>query len=118
MRIRCKVIVLLGVLLLCTSCDEVEQFETSIVFISDNGMEVDCSDEVNRGKTEVDDVLHVCEVTISPETEIVNRTGQPVPVDRLRAGDEIRITLLEPTDIGEENRSFTASKLQLLTSER
>ncbi|MFX3632306.1 MAG: hypothetical protein ACE3L7_22310 [Candidatus Pristimantibacillus sp.] len=103
-------------LMTVTACGSpVETFEDTIDSMNDNGFLVNCSEEVNRGKTgNINAIGYLCNVDITNTTSFEDDQGNALQYEDFVQGDFIRITLAKPQNISETNRTFDAKEIVLL----
>lgn len=109
-------LILIVICFILTGCSSpVQTFEDTIDSKNDNEFVVNCSEEVNRGKTgNINDIGYLCNVTINSTTIFEDGTGDGLRFEDFEQGDFIRITLTKPQDISEKNRKFDAKEIVLL----
>lgn len=79
---------------------------------------VNCSDEVNKGKTQVDDIGYLCRVHIDENTVISNEQGEPIQLSELTTEDIVRIVPVKPQNVKKGKREFTAKEITVLESDK
>lgn len=91
----------------------IKSFEDTIDSIRNNEIIVNCSDAVNRGKTEVNGIGYLCSIHVDAETELRSKQGHVIQMEDFSNGDKIRITSSSPINF-QKKRNFTAKEIILL----
>lgn len=107
---------LILVCLILSACGQTRTFEGAL-FRTDtdkSAFGVDCSDEINKGKVNVDDVGYVCTVKTDGKTRLKDAEGRSLKPEDFSSGDLVRVTLSRAQTITESNRSFQAKEIVLL----
>lgn len=83
--------------------------------ITDEGFIINCSDEVNKGRQNVNSIGYGCLVNYSSETVFQNANGEALPLKELPSGTEVLVTLTKSVNI---KRAFEREQqLELVAKE-
>ncbi len=106
---------LIWVCLFLSACGQTRTFEGTLFHTESekNVFNVDCSDEINQGKVNVDDVGYVCSVKINEKTVLKDAEGSSLKPEEFSSGDLVRVTLSRAQRITEKNRTFKAKEIVL-----
>ncbi|REE78557.1 hypothetical protein A8990_12631 [Paenibacillus taihuensis] len=91
----------------------IKSFDDTIDSIRNNEFIVNCSDAVNRGKTEVNDIGYLCSIHVDATTELKSNQGNTIQMDDFSAGDKVRIISSKSINF-QKKRNFTAKEIILL----
>lgn len=106
---------LIMVCLLLSACGQTRTFEGTL-FHTESGtnvFNVDCSDEINQGKVNVDDVGYLCKIKWDENTQLKDAEGKSLKPEDFSSGDLVRVTLSRAQRITEKNRTFQAKEIVL-----
>lgn len=103
----------------------VKTFETTIDSVqnqnqdqnqdNDPGLLVNCSDQVNRGKRDRDDIGYLCSIKVTDETKLADADGTPLTFDDFANGDSVRITFSKGKNISSRHlRQYNAAEITRL----
>lgn len=93
-------------------------FEDRIDTIETNGLMVNCSAEVTKGKNQVNDIGYLCRVHIDEDTVIKNERGEPIKLPELTTEDVVRIVPVKPQNVKNGKREFTAKEITVLEQDK
>ncbi len=93
--------------LLLAGCSATRSFEARFEAIEDGRLVVNCSDEVNRGKRNVDAVGYPCYVQLTEETRLTDENGGEFAARDLKSPALLRIVMTKPRKIDEKPSSRT-----------
>ena len=107
---------LISISFLLIGCTGIKSFEGRLYSIKDNYFEVDCSDEVNKGKTDIKDIGYPCVVLITDKTKFSNENGNQLSVKDFPDDASVKVILENPRSISKskETREFEAKEIILL----
>ncbi|GMK45723.1 hypothetical protein PghCCS26_28510 [Paenibacillus glycanilyticus] len=108
--------ILLAVCLCCflAACGKIKVFEDRIDSIETNELMVNCSAEVTKGQSQVNDIGYLCRVHIDENTVIQNERGEPIKLSELTTEDVVRIVPVKPQNVKKGKREFTAKEITVL----
>lgn len=106
------IVLLCGFLAACGQ--KVKVFEDYIDTIGADELLVNCSDEVNKGESQVDAIGYLCRVHVDEKTVIQNENGEPVPFSELTKEDVVRIVPVKPQNIKKGDREFIAKEITVI----
>lgn len=121
-KVVCAMLLILAVMMLSGCQKKSETFEGRIVGISDQGLNVGCSEEVNRGAKASEDVLHICMVEIKADTIIHDMNGNPLTANQLWTDSPVQIVINEPIRFRDyvndsESQPLVAKEITLMSEE-
>jgi len=80
-------------------CGASAVFEAEFDSYKNGVLTVDCSDEVNKGKRNIDDVAYLCGIRIAENTKIAAESGTAVSFEEMEPAAPLRIVLTKPRKI-------------------
>ncbi|QMV40033.1 hypothetical protein [Cohnella cholangitidis] len=99
--------------LLIVGCgSSVSTFEGTVEAYHDDRLLVNCSDEVNKGKKNIDDVGYICSVQVTDKTNVTDEAGNPLEIEQLPQSAFVKVTLVKARNIkdSESRRSKLEAK--------
>lgn len=107
---KIKWMILLLLLLLLVACSRIDTMTKTIDSIESNQVSVNCSDEVNGNKINVNSIGYDCTVLITEETVLSINENTNATIEDFNVGDQVRIHLKKPINIQKE-RTFEAKEI-------
>jgi len=105
--------------LLIMGCgSRVSTFEGTVDAYHDDRLLVNCSDEVNKGKKNIDDVGYICSVQVTDKTRVTDEAGNPIDIERLPQSAFVKVILLKARNIKKvesRNSGLVAKELNLIS---
>lgn len=95
-------------------CDSSRVFEASLFGVQGATVQIDCSDEINKGKKNVDDVGYICEVEVGDHTAIVDSEGGAVALGDIPAEAKLKIELIRSVNLKKKRVGLRAKKITWL----
>ncbi|MBB5324065.1 hypothetical protein HNQ34_001157 [Anoxybacillus tepidamans] len=110
------VILLILVSLLLIGCTGTKSFEGILYGTEENYFIVECSNAVNKGKNNVEDMSYPCTVQITDQTKFSDENGNKLSVDDFTGEVTVRVILVTPQTISQskESRDVEAREIILL----
>ncbi|MGM0876233.1 MAG: hypothetical protein ACQEWV_16045 [Bacillota bacterium] len=100
-----SVILLILISLLLIGCTGTKSFDGRLYDIEESYFEVDCSNEVNKGKKSVEDIGYPCTVQITDKTMFSNENSNQLSVEDFTEEASVRVILANPKNISKSNES-------------
>jgi hypothetical protein len=85
--------------ILLTGCGSTNKFEGRLDSVKDGFFFVNCSDEVNKGKRNIDAVGYVCKVELTKGTQFMNEDGMNLSMKDFPLESFVRVVLVHPENI-------------------
>lgn len=95
-------------------CDSTRVFEASLFGVQGTTVQIGCSDEINKGKKNVDDVGYICEVEVGDRTAIVDSEGSAVAIGDITAEAKLKIELTRAVNLKKKRVGLPAKKITWL----
>lgn len=119
-KVVCAMLMILAAMMLSGCQKKSDTFEGRIERISDQGLHVACSEEVNRGAKASEDVLHICMVEITDDTIIHDKNGNSLTMNQLWTDSTVQIVINEPIRFRDyvydsESQPLVAKEISLMS---
>lgn len=109
-----SIFVFLALIVGCSSL--VSSFEGRVGSVSQNSIEVDCSNAVNRDKKgAIPDIGYICHVDVTEDAIITDNNGKLITIKDLQQGQTVIVILKEKMDIREDKRDVIAKEIKVLS---
>ncbi|MEK3885008.1 DUF3221 domain-containing protein [Paenibacillus sp. PL2-23] len=121
-KLVCMGLLLFAVMMLTGCQKKSDTFEGRIEGLTDQGLLVGCSEEVNRGAHAAEDVGHICRVELTDDTIIQDKNGDPLTVKQLWMDSTVQIVINEPLRFRDyvndkERQPLIAEEITLMNDE-
>lgn len=105
---------LLLVLLLTGCANRTDSFQGIIESVEEGSFIVGCSDEINKGKKNVNDIGYLCAVNYTDETKWLDPAGNELAMEDFIKGSEVKVILSKKVQFNQDYGELPAAKEMIL----
>lgn len=92
-------------------CASTRVFEATMLGAQGTTIQINCSDEINKGKKNVDDVGYICEILVDGDTAIADSEGNAIAVGDIPADAKLKIELTRSVNLEKKRGGLRAKKI-------